>query len=507
MSNAVKKDEISFVFRSPGTEAYKIRLNRHDGGDGTEFVIAGRDDTVTKSLRPGRYNVRMESLSGRQGLLEETLELDPNNLQVNLADILHMTPSTERLIEKVTLGNMKMQMPRPSVLRKQMKMVPLARKAYIKTAKSSKTGAIKKIIKDHQENIAKSDKAVKSSSRSQDRIVLTKHGYKAVEIDFESSLALEESSTLSLEDASIEAASQIHIAPRRFSIGVSEKKVGGVWSAAKTGQFTVQEGTNGELWIYISEIDLDRNRYSRLTVSIEGLSSIRVPLLGLEGGCRIGVFPEFKYGNLDASIELQAQNGKLQSLLIALSEFDNKETSKVLNWVGTEIGSVKPIFQQKYEDPWAATLAAIFYAKSGEMGEYVQWAYNLARAGSNISDASIIAAWARAIDMTGTIQEAEKQILNYLIEARKIGAPNFVQTNLMALDLLNSLIGTAHDKTVRLAARNEKLKRARRSRHRVFDGAVFMWEEPKNHLRKGILPKERYKIIKSGMLKGTRWYA
>ena len=133
MSNAVKKDGINFVLRSPGMEAYKIKLNRHDGRDSAEFVIAGHDDTVTKSLRPGRYSVIIKNLSGREGLVQGTLNLDPNNLRISLADILPPTASAERSMGKSSPRNMKMQMPRPSVLRKPMKMVPLARKAYLKT--------------------------------------------------------------------------------------------------------------------------------------------------------------------------------------------------------------------------------------------------------------------------------------------------------------------------------------------------------------------------------------
>lgn len=508
MSKYKRKDAIKFKFLSPGSEAYAVQLIHLGGQDGAEFVMTGEKDSVSQSLSDGSYSVRIKTLSGQNSLVRGHISLGPRNRTVDLSNIEINAPVKILKARPLATDRRTGQMRRASVVHKRMKnVISENKKAYLKSSQSLKKADIEAILKDEIEYKTKARSSDSAAPSIEKNVVLTQKGVKAVDINFDPQTAKRNPTPLSTieEIDSFDGASEIHIAPHQFSIGLSQKKVGGSWQPARDGRFEVSEDQNGVLWVDVTDIDHHRHIYSRMTVSIEGLSSIRVPLPGLKEGCKVGVFPEFKYGNLDFTIRLHPKNGKMQTLLTALSNFDKKETSKVIDWVAEEIGSVKPIFAQKYSDPWAATLAAIFYAKSGEISKYVDWAYNLAKAGENISDASIVAAWARAVDLTGSIEDAEKQILGYLIQARKIGAPNFVHTNSMALDLLDSLVQTAQDKSVRSRAASEKKKRAKRSRHKVFAGPIFMWEEPKNHLRTGILPSERYNIIKTGLLKGTSW--
>ncbi|MGJ8530350.1 hypothetical protein [Maritalea sp.] len=61
----------------------------------------------------------------------------------------------------------------------------------------------------------------------------------------------------------------------------------------------------------------------------------------------------------------------------------------------------------KKRDLWAATVAALLLAKTYQLKDVAQWAYNLEKYAPHISDAAVAAAWARASDDSIDLDIAE----------------------------------------------------------------------------------------------------
>jgi len=479
-----------FVFKSPGPNAYRIRLIRLDGDDGVDFVMAGPRKTVSQKLYPGDYRIIIIDLAAISSQKIGRVKLSPNMGEIDLGAINDEESSGENHKASQSLmemGQFHVQSRRNSILHNSYGAASSkSTRAFLRAAKSTAPRALKEISNSQGVHDLITEKGMEVS-RGQDAAPLTLSGKRKGD-----------------EGNSAESADEISL--RSFTVGLSKATPPGGWVPADNAKIEIESGEYDDLWFNISQIDHDYDSRYRFTITIQSLPAIRVPVPAFIGGTRIGIFPVMKQGVLDLTVALGANNAHLEALLSALSRLDKDEAQVILEWVGSEIGSVRPLFEQKNSNPWAATLAAILFAKSGEITKYISWAYNLARLAPHISDASIIAAWACAVDEKYSSAEVlEAKSLQFLIDARKIGAPNFVQTNSMALDLLDSLAATAVKASVRSNARAEMRRRARRSRYRVFNSPVFMWEEKDHRLRSGILPRNRYRILKAGMLKGTKW--
>ena len=188
-------------------------------------------------------------------------------------------------------------------------------------------------------------------------------------------------------------------------------------------------------------------------------------------------------------------------MVAAISELGKDDARSIVNWKTGEDGDgAVEILLHKKKDLWAATVAALLLAKTYQLKDVAQWAYNLERLAPHISDAAVTAAWARATDESIGLDMAERKTLNHLKKSRLIGAPTFKVTHSIALELLNAIRGTSSDAKRRDEARREMSIWIKRAQRRLFKGPYIMWEQAGSHLQQGRLPSQRYLRIAKGEL-------
>ena len=207
----------------------------------------------------------------------------------------------------------------------------------------------------------------------------------------------------------------------------------------------------------------------------------------------------------DFLIDIIAVEERVEALVVALKRMADVDALATLEWAsGTMRDDAISILAQKQNDLWAASVASLILARSGEIGTRLHWFENLANWAPHIADTPIALAGALAVARDGETAALERKLLEQLQRSDAIGSPNFVAAHQLSLDLLDGLRTAATDRDVRRAARDLYSRGTRRSRRRTFESAYVIWEHlHKGQLRKGKLPAERDLRVASGRLGPT----
>ncbi|MEA3052258.1 MAG: hypothetical protein QOG72_1161 [Sphingomonadales bacterium] len=292
-----------------------------------------------------------------------------------------------------------------------------------------------------------------------------------------------------------------------FDIRISEDhapgSVGG-WRAPEGLHIDLLKDQGSSLELRIRDDREQRKSRVRMSIGIEGLPTIRVPLPLYRDGIVVKLHPAHgAESGGDLLVEVTAANPKLQALVTALSDLSSDEALSVLNWAaeGTENSAIA-FLAEKVRDLWAASAAAVLLVKCGRIAGVTSWLHNLARLAPHIADASITAAWASVAEGEGAnIAEVERRAMDYLARAGRIGAPNYTVANSLNLELLSSLHATALDRKVRDRAAKEYRRATERSRFRLFKSPYMIWEEAGERLQGGRLAGDHYLELASGELR------
>jgi hypothetical protein len=318
-------------------------------------------------------------------------------------------------------------------------------------------------------------------------------------IDQRSSLASAPSIKTLVPRSSKSAAAQ-----RRFDIAISEDHaplaVGG-WGVPRPMLLQVEGGTESGLKLTVRANDPERKSRVRMSIGIEGLPTIRVPLPLYRDGIVVAVDPIFDSdGGVDLRVEVTAANPRVQALIATLGGQSSSEAMSVLQWAADAPESdAVAILAEKVRDLWAATAAAVLLVKAGRIRGVESWLINLARLSPHIPDAAIAAAWGTiAAGEESDLKAVEEQAMHYLGRAGRIGAPNFTVANSLNLELLSSLRSTAVEAGVRKAAAREYVRATERSRFRLFKSPYMIWEESRERLQGGRLAGEHYLPVARG---------
>lgn len=430
-----------------GDAAYEVKMSRTDGRDGAETVVMGHSRApAVVELSAGHYVARMRSLTEVAGrVFRQDLEITPQTERLDLKDLLNLVPEAPSAPR------------RPQLFEYRAAMRLSARRPSSDAGMVSQEARLKATI-----NPA---------------------------LDFQVPRAME-----------------AWTVDGRFEIGISAndpQNARGWLPAADIDIVARDILSDGTLSIQIRAEGGNWNRQRlRLTLAISGHPAIRIPLPMFIEGCRILISAFEVDGVADALIRLEAVDPRKQTLVAALHRLDPEEAISMLQWSSSTEGAslkdaVKFLFE-KYEDAWAATVAALILARSFRIAEVRKWALNLERITPHINDAGVAAAWARATNCKMKSDKRDEAVLEHLIRARKIGMPTFKATHGMALELLNALRGTSKDATIRSKARYEQSIWTRRAEYRLFEGPYSIWEQPGPNLRSGSLPEDRYRRVALG---------
>ncbi len=292
---------------------------------------------------------------------------------------------------------------------------------------------------------------------------------------------------------------------RKFDIGLSEDgQLGKRGGWLEPDDLTI--GTHADPDTGILQIDIKDDRPEgrksrvRISCSVEGLQTIRVPVPLYREGVSIFLHPRMGKDSVDFWIGLDAKDPAIEALVVALERMGREDALATLSSNGGGIDDAILILGKKRRDLWAATVAALILARTGNVGNRLQWFHNLADWAPHIADAPISAAWAEAARGEGDTIQIEARIFELLERSMAIGAPNFTAGHMMGLELLDSLRSTASDKAMRSAADGRYRQWMSRSKSRLFESAYLMWEHLGTSLTKGKLPDQRYLSVASGEL-------
>lgn len=299
---------------------------------------------------------------------------------------------------------------------------------------------------------------------------------------------------------------------RRFSIGLSvDTQPGqqGGWQAAACDIALVERSDDhAELIVRPSQKNVFRKL--RLTVSVDGDVAWRTALAPFADGIRVVVRPA-DASVPDVSVRLRPVDERVAMIVGGLQRALPDELDQILE---ASSAGAEPTLSKLSEarspaaaaelvsdtqDPWAAAAAAVFFARSGEIAKVADWARHLADAFEIVPDASVAAAWAEVAVSTSP-QEGESRCLDRLVRARKMGAPYFIASNVLALEML-TMLGISGSSTVRRKAKTEREIWHRRSRRALRTGAFLSWELPPGTLSRGSLPARSYTTILEGRVK------
>ncbi|MGZ8286513.1 MAG: hypothetical protein ACXW27_06820 [Allosphingosinicella sp.] len=292
---------------------------------------------------------------------------------------------------------------------------------------------------------------------------------------------------------------------RRFDIAISEDHaplaIGG-WGVPRPLHVQVEGGGGaGALRVAIRADDPGRKSRVRMSIGLEGLPTIRVPLPLYRDGIVVAVNPIFdSEGGVDLRVEVTAANPRVQALVATLSGLSSSEAMSVLEWAAEGPESTAIAFlAEKVRDLWAATAAAVLLVKAGRIEGVASWLTNLARLAPHIPDAAIAAAWGTiAVGEESDLKAVEARAKHYLVRAGRMGAPNFTVANSLNLELLSSLRSTAVEANVRKVAAREYARATERSRFRLFKSPYMIWEESRERLQGGRLAGDHYLPVARG---------
>ncbi|MEO1920815.1 MAG: hypothetical protein ABGW84_02890 [Sphingomonadaceae bacterium] len=249
--------------------------------------------------------------------------------------------------------------------------------------------------------------------------------------------------------------------------------------------------------------DNDWKRRSKLqmTISIEDLPEIRVPLPMFADGISVALSSRWDGENPDLGVEIAPKDKRLGELVAALAKLSDEETIEVLEWAAGHSDDTAEIAEgflyRKRADNWGAVLAALVLVRAGEYGR-AQWVYNLAKIAPHIPDAGIAAAWVRMAVGEEDDAALEQDALQYLKRASWARQPAFSVANSLNLELLNSLRHSATKKSVRTKA-DELYRRALEvSRTRLFQSQFMIWEDIEARSKGRLLAPDIYTRLAAG---------
>ena len=450
-----------YDLRSPGPAAYRVQLFHEDGEDFAQALLTGTNDRAGIEVDPGLYAGRITEIGrsddpGTQIFIELGAEGGP----VQLAE--QYENARRRPVRSVS--GQRLPIPAPNterisqVGREQVRMrfepVPFRGRPGRENARLG-TGSPKR-----------------GPTRGADRRMPV---YEARG-----------------KGAAFEVALSEDLTPGQL----------GSWRSPELMNVRCHETDRGSVLIVVKADarQRDLNSRVRLSVAVEGLPTIRVPVPSYNSELQIKVSPVRSARKMDVRVEMVAARPEVQGLVAALWELDRDEALKIVEWNGRGLTHAVNTLAAKRNDLWAATAAALVLVRTRSLQDYADWAQNLARLAPHISDAAVVAAWATAASGLGLQEEIERACMGYLTSADAIGANTFSAANTLQLELLNVLRGTARDTEVRKRAAAAYAKLAARTGHRLSAGPYLIWEQTGSRLQQGRLAGFRYGSLARGQL-------
>lgn len=155
---------------------------------------------------------------------------------------------------------------------------------------------------------------------------------------------------------------------------------------------------------------MPRKTRLRLNLSVAGLPTMRAPVPLHSGGVTLRIAPLIRETGADCLIEIIAVVERVEALEVAPKRMADADALATLDWAS---GAVRDyaisIFVQKQNDLWAAGVAALTLARSGEIGTRLPWFENLANWAPHIADAPIALAGALAVAGDGETAALERK--------------------------------------------------------------------------------------------------
>lgn len=479
-----------FTLGSPGDGAYKVRLYNNHGLALADFVMTGLDARESLEVPPGNYQAQIFDL-GRKRSAELVLALDSacgTTSAVSLAPQAWMDDSEEAaspLAMQVVEGDLRRKL--AGAYRKSQTLKTGLGAAVASVGSLAADGLARSLGADTTIGIGAASEAMKIHQQLLRDLAIGEGG----ELSF---THLGQSSTdnpafeIGLSESVPEEGQTGWLPPSDLALDFAERAAPGVVS------ITIRERR-----------PMPRKTRLRLNVSVAGLPTMRAPVPLYSGGVTLRIAPLMRETGADFLIEIIAVEERVEALVVALKRMADADALATLEWAsGAVRDDAISILAQKQNDLWAASVAALILARSGEIGTRLHWFENLANWAPHIADAPIALAGALAVAGDGETAALERKLLEQLQRSDVIGSPNFVAAHQLSLDLLDGLRTAAKDRDVRRAARDLYTRGTHRSRKRTFESAYVIWEHlHKGQLRKGQLPTERYLRVATGRLGPT----
>ena len=528
-----------FTLASPGDGAYKVRLYNSHGLSLADFVMTGPDALESLDVPPGNYHAQIFDF-GRKRSAELVLALDSASGATSAVSLspqewmddseeaatpLAMQVVEEDLRRKLAGAYRKSQTLKTGLGAAVASVGSLASDGLARSLGADSMigiGSSSEAIKIHRQllgDLANSDGGELSFTHPLDKVkelgdvsksdLVREARYVSTKKDGGERLnftafyeALLESKGVSLGQSSPDNPV--------FEIGLSESmpedgQTG--WLPPSDLAFDYAErAAPGVVSITIRERrPKPRKTRLRLNVSVAGLPTMRAPVPLYSGGVTLRIAPLMRETGADFLIDIIAVEERVEALVVALKRMADADALATLEWAsGAMRDDAISILAKKQNDLWAASVAALILARSGEIGTRLHWFENLANWAPHIADTPIALAGALAVAGDGETAALERKLLEQLKRSDAIGSPNFVAAHQLSLDLLDGLRTAATDRDVRRAARDLYSRGTSRSRKRTFESAYVIWEHlHKGQLRKGQLPAERYLRVATGRLGPT----
>lgn len=252
----------------------------------------------------------------------------------------------------------------------------------------------------------------------------------------------------------------------------------------------------------------------RLAISVEGrwVQRLLAPLFN--DGLRIGLSVAPGEGDFDLSVTpLDPQR---LALAQALDAGVTTEGQAIFNAFVSRNPIDRYIHDDMASDPWTAALAALVAIRfrAAPPSQCAAWAHELAERYSWITDALILKAHS-LLETSGPTPgpEARSAALSAVIRARRVGAPYFGYTNVLASDILARLVGqipregTGPIPTDRSTPSRDPLSDAARIergrwqdyiKHHGAAGAFFTWRMRIGGRARGLLDESNTRPLWTG---------
>jgi hypothetical protein len=476
-----------YTLGSPGNGAYQVRLYNDNGLKLADFVMAGPDARENLEVPPGTYHAQILDL-GRKRRAELFLALDSasgTNSAVSLTPQAWMGDSEEAtspLAMQVVEGDLRRKL--AGAYRKSQTLKTGLGAAVASTASLAVAGLTVSPGADTTIGIGAASEVMKIRQQLLRDLAIGEGGENYVTPIGQASSDIP-SFEIGLSESVPEDGQAGWLPPSDLAFDYTERAAPGVVS------ITIRERR-----------PIPRKTRLRLSISVAGLPTMRAPVPLYSRGVTLRIAPLMRETGADFLIEIIAVESRVEALVVALKRMADADALATLDWAsGAVRDDAISILAQKQNDLWAASVAGLILARSGEIGTRLQWFQNLANWAPQIADAPIAMAGAMAVAGDGETAALERKVLEQLQRSDAIGSPNFVAAHQLSLDLLDGLRTAAKDRDVRRAAQVLYTRGSRRSRKRTFESPYVIWEHlHKGQLRKGQLPAERYLSVVTGRI-------